>query len=187
MNQRSLRWLGIVSVALALGAAPVRSDAGGASDNLLELAGKGGASVGFGLGVSPLHWDLIAPLETTSGPTPAENRMVYDREQRGRAVSFDLKLKWPTAEQLEPYVFVGPALVVDQRQDLLGVPTDPNFHLGAKAGAGFNWRLTKDATLFGTYELTTTTMEGVSSLGTKGPGSSASTGYDLMYGVRFRY
>lgn len=189
MKQRSVSWLAIAGVALALAVGVARAQAQGnaSSDTLLELAAKGGPSVGFSFGVSPLHWDLIAPLGTPSGPTAAENRLLYEREARARALSLDFKLKWPTAEQLEPYVSLGPALVVDQRQDVIGVPSDPSLQLGAKAGAGFNWRLSKDATLFGSYDFTTKTTDGLSSLGAKTPATSPSTGYDLMYGVRFRY
>ena len=176
MNQRLLRCLGIVAAIVAAGAAPVRTEAGASSDNLLELAAKGGPSVGLGFGVSPLHWELIAP---------------GDREPRGRAVSFDIKLKWPTAElPIEPYLVLGPALFVDQPQELsslTGIPADPVLRLGAKAGAGFNWRLSKDATLFGSYDITTTTVDGFTSAGAKAPAAALPTGYDVLYGVRFRY
>ena len=178
MNQRLLRCLGIVAAIVAAGAAPVRTEAGASSDNLLELAAKGGPSVGLGFGVSPLHWELIAP--------PGG-----DREPRGRAVSFDIKLKWPTAElPIEPYLVLGPALFVDQPHDLsslTGIPADPVLRLGAKAGAGFNWRLSKDATLFGSYDITTTTVDGFTSPGAKAPAAAPPTGYDVLYGVRFRY
>ena len=92
--------------------------------------------------------------------------------------------------RLEPYVVLGPALFVDEPHELpslTGVPGDPVVRLGAKAGAGFNWRLSKDTTLFGSYDITTTTVDGFSSRGTKAPATSAPTGYDILYGVRFRY
>jgi hypothetical protein len=191
MNQRLLRSLGIVAVTIALGASPARTEAGPSTDNLLELAAKGGPAVGLGFGVSPLHWELIAPPEAIAGSTAAESRMLWDREPRGRAMSFDIKLKWPTAElPIEPYVFLGPALFVEQPHELssmIGIPADPVLRLGAKAGAGFNWRLSKDATLFGSYDVTTTTVDGFTSPGAKAPGPSVPTGYDLLYGVRFRY
>jgi hypothetical protein len=121
----------------------------------------------------------------------AESRMLADPEPRGRAVSFDIKLKWPTADlPIEPYVVLGPALFVSQPQELsslIGIPADPVLRLGAKAGAGFNWRLSKDATLFGSYDVTTTTVDGFTSAGTKSPAPNAPTGYDLLYGVRFHY
>ncbi len=167
MNQGVWRCLGIVAVIVAAGAAPVRTEAGPSSDNLLELAAKGGPSVGLGFGVSPLHWELI------------------------RAVSFDIKLKWPTAElPIEPYLVLGPALFVDQPHEfssLTGIPADPVFRLGAKAGAGFNWRLSKDATLFGAYDITTTTVDGFTPQGAKAPAAALPTGHDVLYGVRFRY
>src|SRR5438309_8513962 len=108
MNQGVWRCLGIVAVIVAAGAAPVRTEAGPSSDNLLELAAKGGPSVGLGFGVSPLHWELIALPGAT---------LLDDREPRGRAVSFDIKLKWPTAElPIEPYLVLGSALFVEEPQ-----------------------------------------------------------------------
>ena len=191
MNQRVLRCLGIVAVAVAVGAAPVTAGAGASSDNLLELAAKGGLSVGVGFDVSPLHWELIAPPDSISSSKTAESRMLADPEPLGRAVSFDIKLKWPTADlPIEPYVVLGPALFVNRPQELsslIGIPADPVLRLGAKAGAGFNWRLSKDATLFGSYDVTTTTVDGFTSPGTKAPAPNAPTGYDLLYGVRFHY
>jgi hypothetical protein len=191
MNQRFLRWVGVMAVTVAVVAAPVGTQAGPSSDNLLELAAKDGPSVGFGLGVSPLHWELIALPEAIPGSTATESRMLRDREARGKAVSFDITLKWPTDKlPIEPYVFIGPALLVDQPHELsnpTAVPADSVFRLGAKAGAGFTWRLSKEATLFGSYDVTTSTADALTSAGAKAPGTSAPTGYDLLYGVRFRY
>lgn len=192
MNQRVLRWLGILAVTV-VAAGPVKAETGASSDNLLELAAKGGASVAFGFGVSPIHLDVIPLPEAVPGSFAGESRvpMPVDREPRGRAVSFDIKLKWPTADlPIEPYLVLGPALVVDQLQELsspIGIPADPVFRVGAKAGAGFNWRLSKDATLFGSYDVTTTTADRFGYPGPKAPAAGTSTGYDLLYGVRFRY
>jgi hypothetical protein len=191
MKQRLLHWLGVMVVVVVAGAAPAAVQAGPSSDSLLDLAAKGGPSLGFGFGVSPLHWDVIAPPETVPGSTAAENRMLGDREPSGRAVSFDIKLRWPTPQlPIEPYVVLGPALIVDQSHELsslVGTPADPVLRLGAKAGAGFNWRLTKDATLFGSYDVTTTTGDRFAPPGARGSAASSSTGYDLLYGVRLRY
>jgi hypothetical protein len=191
MNQGFLRWVGIVAVAVAVGTAPVVAEAGPSSDNLLQLAAKDGPSVGFGFGVAPLHWELLALPEAIPGSTATESRLLWDREARGKAVSFDITLKWPTEKlPIEPYVFIGPALLVDQPQELsnpTAVPADSVFRLGAKAGAGFTWRLTKEATLFGSYDVTTSAVDGLTSAGAKAPGTSTPTGYDLLYGVRFRY
>ena len=190
MNQRVLRWLGILAVT-AVAAGPVSAETGAPGDNLLELAAKGGPSVALGLGVSPLHFELIPPSDTVPGSTAAESRTLADRDPRGRAVSFDITLKWPTTDlPIEPYLVLGPALFVEPLHELsspVGIPADPVFRLGAKAGAGFNWRLSKDATLFGSYDVTTATADRFAYPSPRTPASGTSTGYDLLYGVRFRY
>jgi hypothetical protein len=190
MNRRHSRWLALVALTVAVGAAPVSTQAGPASDNLLELATQRGPSLALGFGVLPLHWEVIAPPESMPGSTTSESRLLSDYEPRGKAVSLDVKLRWPTADlPIEPYVVLGPALFVDRPHELsslMGVPSDPILRVGAKAGAGFNWRLSKEATLFGSYDITTTKVDGFSS-GTKSPGANTPTGYDLLYGVRFRY
>ena len=61
MKQRVSLWLGMLTV-IVLAAAPGTALAGDSSDNLLDLAAKGGPSASLGFGVSPLHWELIAPL-----------------------------------------------------------------------------------------------------------------------------
>ena len=184
--RRSIRWLAIVALTLIIGGAPAMAHAGPSSDSLLELAGDRGPSVSFGFGVSPLRWEdftLPAPLP---GTKTTESAMLVDPDARGRAVSLDIKLRWPGAEPktlLEPYLVFGPALVVDGLHNA----TDPVLRLGAKAGAGFNWRLGEDTTLFGSYDLTTTDVGGLMSPGASAPAGSATTGYDVLYGVRFRY
>ena len=189
MNHYFVRWVAVVAMVVVVGAGPVRTEAGASSDNLLELAAKGGPSLGLSFGVLPLHLELIPPPETGLG-SAAESRMPTDAEPRGRAVSFDLKLKWPTGElPIEPYLVLGPALFVDQPHEmsgLIGIPADPILRLGAKAGAGFNWRLGKDATLFGSYDLTTSTVDRFSVPG-KGSAAGGSVGHDLLYGVRFGF
>jgi hypothetical protein len=185
-QKRRLRWLTTVALGVAVAAAPASVLAGASSDNLLELATKSGPAVGLGFGVSPLHWEPLAPPESVAGSAAADRPF---GEPRGRAVSFDLKLRWPTSDlPIEPYVVLGPALFVDEPHEissLTAVPGDPIFRIGAKAGAGFNWRLNKDATVFGSYDVTTTT-DGLASRGMKAP-AAGTPGYDLLYGVRFRY
>ena len=81
-----MRSLVVMALAVAVSAGPATVLAGTSSDNLLELATKGGASVGLGLGVSPLHWEPLAPPESAAGS--AAERLLG--EPRGSAVSFDL-------------------------------------------------------------------------------------------------
>jgi hypothetical protein len=186
---RIAQWLGIVAVAV-VGLVPVPAAAGTPSENLLELAGRSGPSAGLGFGISPLRWDVLAPPDAVVDPPTGGSRILAERDPGSRAVSLDVKLRWPTSElPFEPYLFVGPALVVDQPYDvaaMLGTPTDPRVRLGARAGAGFNWRLTRDATLFGLYDVTTTD-DRLGVPGARTPASSSPTTYDLLYGVRIRY
>jgi hypothetical protein len=185
--------LAIVALLTTVVSAPLTTEAGASSDSLLELAAGGGPSVGFGFGVSPLHWEPIASPLAGFGSAAGENATLTDLEPRGRALSLDVKLRWPGAEPttgLQPYVVLGPALFVDQTHELpslTAIPGDPILRVGAKVGAGFNWRLGKDATLFGSYDVTTTSVDGFTSRGTKTPATSAPGGYDILYGVRFRY
>ncbi|HEX3177376.1 MAG TPA: hypothetical protein VHZ49_11920 [Methylomirabilota bacterium] len=187
---RILLWLGILGLTACVVAAPRQTQAGpSTSDNLLELAAKGGPALGLGLGVSPLRPERTAPL---AGVAPSlESRLLLDGDQAGRALSFDVKLRWPTADlPIEPYLVLGPALIVDQPHELsslVGIQADPVLRLGAKAGAGFNWRLTKDTTLFGSYDVTTTTADGLSFPGGRAPGAGSAPAHDVLYGVRFRY
>ena len=139
MNHRVSRFIGIALVAV-VGFIPMLTEAGPSEDNLLELAAKGGPSVGLSLGVSPLHFDGLGPLEPAPLVTAGDNGLLGERE-RGRAVSFDIKLRWPTDLPFEPYLVLGPALFVDQGLDmsgLTGVPPDPVVRLGAKAGAAWS-------------------------------------------------
>ena len=180
-------WFGAL-VVIVVAVSPAQTLAGPSSDNLLELLGKDGPSATLGFGVSPLHWELIAPLPGIPMSMAAEGRTLADREPRGRAVSFDLKLKWPTDLPIEPYLVVGPALLVEQpHDDLIGAAADPIVRLGAKAGAGFNWRLSSGATLFGSYDVTATGGEGFSPSRTRAPATGLPTEHELLYGVRFRY
>lgn len=191
MNRRGRRWLGIVALAVALGGAPAAALAGASGDSLLELASGRGPSLGFGFGLSSLHWDPIAP--PAPGARAAESTPLLDPEPRSQGVSLDIKLRWPGTEApslLEPYLVFGPALFVERPSDamgLAGLPGDPVLRLGAKAGAGFNWRLGKDTTLFGSYDITTTDVGGLMSPGARTPATSGVDGYDVLYGVRFRY
>jgi len=192
MKQRHVRWFALLLLAVVMAGAPGTTQAGSSSDNLLELAGKGGPSVGLGFGVPRLDWQLIAPLPALSGSTAADTPTSADLE-RSRALSFDLKLGWPGTDLpqgFEPYAVLGPALFVDSPYDtygMFGAAGDPHVRVGARVGAGFNWRVRRDVTLFGSYDVTTTPFEGASPLGLRAPATSSPTSYDALYGIRFRY
>ena len=171
---RVVRGLAVGLLVLAF-AGPV---AGASSEPILQTLTDIGASIRLGFDVAPLRPDLVPPLTVPQGAP-------VDLERQSSAVSFDLKLAWPGADLLrsvEPYVALGPALFVvepDHFGRLLGTRVDPTLRLGAKAGAGLNWHVGKDTTLFGAYETTT----GFAPRGTR----DDVTGFDFTYGIRLRY
>jgi hypothetical protein len=164
----------------------------GSSAAVLERLTDVGSAVRLGFGVSPLGSPFGAVLGTTPGAHGGEGRDL-DPDSRGTAVSFDLTLAWPGTARpsaVEPYVALGPALFVieaDPAGRLLGTRIDPTLQLGAKAGAGINWRVGKRATLFGAYEVTATPPGGFVPSGAKTPADHGVTGYDFTYGLRFVY
>jgi hypothetical protein len=187
------RFAGVLALLVAVVAMPVTTLAGPGSEPFLERLLDTGASA-FSLGVSEpsFRWDLGSVAPSNPGAQASERARPLDAEARGKAISFDLKLKWPGAETtpMEPYLAVGPALLLSEPDSiaaLTGTRLDPTVRLGAKVGAGLNWRLGKDTTLFGAYEFTTASPNGRFTVGPKAAGDAGSTGYDLTYGVRFRY
>jgi hypothetical protein len=150
-----------------------------------------GSPFSVGFGVSPLRAQLPAPLAAVPGGLGSESGRPADFDSSGTALSFDFRLRWPGAETfpLEPYLTLGPALFViepDYPGRMLGTRVDPAYRLGARAGAGLNWRIAKDVTLFGAYEMTTASDSALPGLGAK-PAADAVGGYDFTYGLRFRY
>jgi hypothetical protein len=187
----------VVAIVLALAVAPAPcggaglpgldtppSAAGSGQGTVLERLTDVGSAIRLGFGVSPLHGPLA--------PAPAAIPGVQEGES-GTVVSFDLNLKWPGAAKtgpIEPYVVLGPALFVVEPDDagrLLGTRLDPTLQLGARAGAGLNWRLGKRATLFGGYEITTRAPGGLAPLGAGAPAERGISGHDFTYGLRFLY
>ncbi|HEY2992446.1 MAG TPA: hypothetical protein VGM22_06525 [Methylomirabilota bacterium] len=163
---------------LMLALVPMTALAAPPSTPVLEHLTDLGGALSLGFGVTPLRPELAPPV-----PGPPELSL------QSSALSFDLKLRWPGSDVLksvEPYLVLGPALFVvepDYVSRLLGTRVDPTLRLGTKAGAGVNWHLGKDVTLFGAYESTT---GGASPFG-KTSGDPAVTGYDFTYGIRVRY
>jgi|SoiMethySBSTD1v2_1073268.scaffolds.fasta_scaffold696017_1 hypothetical protein len=184
------RCLGVVVALLLATAGPARG--GDATVESTPGARTDPASAfAVGFGVSPLRAQLPAPLAAVPGGQGSESGRPGDFDSHGTALSFDITLRWPGGDALplEPYLTVGPALLVvepDYPGRLLGTRVEPAYRLGAKAGAGLNWRLGKDVTLFGAYEVTTTDSA-LPSFGAKPAADAGVTGYDFTYGLRFRY
>lgn len=166
-----------VLVALLVAAAPLAACAAESEPgHLTEL----GDAISLGFGVAPLRPQLEPPHPSV----PKDLDLL-----QSTTVSFDLKLKWPGADvtkSLQPYLVLGPALFVlepDYVSRMLGTRVDPDLRLGARAGAGVDWHLGKDLTLFGAWE--TTSEAGPSRSRT--PGDTGVSGYDFTYGLRLRY
>lgn len=162
------------------------------SATVLERLNDVSSAIRLGLDVAPLRPQLAPPLGALGGVLGGEGIRPFDHDARGTALSFDLTLAWPGAAKtgpFEPYVAVGPALFVvepDYTGRLLGTRVDPTLRLGAKAGAGVNWRLGRHTTLFGAYEVMTVPQGGSASPGAKAPADGVS-GYDFTYGLRLVY
>jgi hypothetical protein len=207
MKHFTRRWLaGAVALLGALGTPPatfagpasgLNLDLGPAATDaspnaILDHLTDAGSPVRLGFGVTPLRSQLGPAASALPGAHGSEDERPLDADSRGTAVSFDLRLAWPGAARvgpLEPYLALGPALFViepDYAGRLLGTRVDPTLQLGAKLGAGVNWRVGRRAMLFGAYELTTTGQGGLVPGGGKAaePGLN---GYDFTYGLRVLY
>jgi hypothetical protein len=180
----------LASIVLVLGCPPIAPGgtvAGPTPGPAVDL----GSVLSLGFGVSPLGVQLPAPPVGVGGPE-RDGGPSTALEVEGKALSFDVRLRWPGADEagpLEPYLSFGPALFLvepDYAGLLLGTRTNPSVHVGAKAGAGLNWRLGRGITLFGAYEITTAADAGLSA-GGRAPSSSGADGYDFTYGIRFRF
>ena len=168
-----------VVVAVLFALTPLTALAAPASEPVLNHLTDLGSALSLGFGVTPLRPQLTPPR-----PAPADLSLT-----ESTALSFDFKLKWPGSDvtsSLQPYLSVGPALFVvepDYLSRMLGTRVDPDLRLGARAGAGLDWHLGKDLTLFGAWE---TTSEAASPK-SRAPGESGVSGFDFTYGLRLRY
>jgi len=159
----------VLTPMLALAASP------GESSRLADF----GEALSLGFGVTPLKPQITPPR-----PAPSDLELL-----QSTAVSFDLKLKWPGSDltkSFQPYLVLGPALFVvepDYLSRLLGTRVDPDLRLGARAGAGVDWHLGKDVTLFGAWETTSEATHAKP----RTPGETGVGGFDFTYGLRLRY
>ena len=109
------------------------------------------------------------------------------------SVGFDVRMRWPSPaglgdlSALQPYFLVGPTFFMtdpDHVTRTLDPRADTTYGLGVRAGAGVNWSLDPDSTLYGEYHVTRGGAERLLPLGRSATDVS---GFDLMYGVRVRF
>ncbi len=179
--------LAVLSVALAvLAGGPVAAEAplaAGAPDRLRDVldaplssgasrAAVGAGPVGFGVDVSR-----------------------YRLLERGRTISLDLRLRWPSADEssergrLTPYLSLGPALFVsepDEARWLLDPHADTELAVGLRAGAGVSWQLDPGLSLFGEYRVLRG-GEAMTGLGDRSSAAGDLDGFDVFYGLRLRF
>ena len=178
----------------ALAVSPAARTEASKLDTLLDAIGEvrlGGGSMGFAVDVSPLRpWSAPAPtpnIAEPGGPLPH-----YRLIDPATAISFDLKLSWPSVADparrsaLQPYLTFGPALLMPETNaSLAGPVSDRPITLGLRAGAGVSWQFDPNATLFGEYRVTRGASETLLPFG--GRSAIDVGGFDLLYGVRLRF
>ena len=154
------------------------------------------ADSSVGLDVTRFRPDLgLSRLAPGVEPIAGTAYRFIDSNLQQTALSLDLKLVWPSRWDavtglLQPYLAFGPTLFFSERNPFanpLGTMADVAVWVGVKAGAGISWQIDSAAALFGEYRVTRGTDSPLlSSGGRLGPGNSAS-GFDLLYGVRFKF
>jgi hypothetical protein len=155
------------------------------------------AESSLGLDVAPFRPDLgLAPLGGGIVAGPGTPYRLIDTTLHGTAIALDLKLTWPSRVEpsapglLQPYVSFGPAVFVGERHPVpnpLATPSDVTMRVGLKAGAGLTWQVDRRAAFFGEYRVTRGMEDSLLSIGGRnGPGAGVS-GYDLLYGLRFKF
>ena len=108
------------------------------------------------------------------------------------SVGFDVRMRWPSPaalgdlSALHPYFLVGPTFFVtdpDHITRTLDPRADTTYGLGVRAGAGLNWNLDPNSTLYGEYHVT----RGAERFLPLGRSTTDVSGFDLTYGVRVRF
>jgi hypothetical protein len=154
------------------------------------------ADSSVGLDLTRFRPDLgLSRLAPGIEPSAGTAYRFIDSNLQQSALSLDLKLVWPSTWDaatglLRPYLAFGPALFFSERNPFanpLGTMADVAVWVGVKAGAGISWQIDSAASLFGEYRITRGTDSPLLSTGGRlGSGNSAS-GFDLLYGVRFKF
>jgi len=201
------RWL--LAVALVLAALAVRpawsSAQGPASSGAQSEVGRLlDGSQPFSLGVDSARFRVSTqgatkPSIGTEDPalSSAPYRLI-DSDLLGTAMSFDLKVRWPssstaggsTVGSLAPYLSFGPTVLVPGAEGVSrpGQPAGQNgpMALGLSWGAGVSWRFAPNAELFGSYRFLQFSRDSLAH-GDRPLADSDVTGHDILYGLSVRF
>ena len=190
-------WAGVLAV-VALTARPVSSDAQ-AQEAERWLDG----SQPFSLGVDTSRFRVSTlgtrPVIGTEDPalSSAPYRLI-DTDLLGTAISFDLKLRWPSASgasafgSLAPYLSFGPTVLfpgaeVVSRSGPPGSRSEGPMALGLSWGAGLSWRFARNAELFGGYRFLQFGRDSLSHGERSTAPDTELTGHDFLYGISVRF
>jgi opacity protein-like surface antigen len=183
--------------AVVLAVSPVSSAAQGA-----EVEHRVDTAQPFSLGVdtSRFRVSTLGPRALIGTEDPSLSNAPYrliDAELFGTAVSFDLKLRWPSTTEgstlgsLAPYLSVGPTVLFPgaegvARSALPGPRSDGPMAIGLSWGAGLSWRFARNAALFGGYRFMQFGRDSLSHL-ERSTSDTELTGHDVLYGISVRF
>jgi len=195
----STRWsLAVVLALVALAVSPASSVAQTEVDRLLD------SSAPFSLGVdtSRFRVSTLGAKSLIGTEDPALSSVPYrliDSDLLGTAMSFDLKLRWPSTSasgssamgSLAPYLSFGPTVLVPGAEGVTrpgqpGGRNDGPMALGLSWGAGLSWRFAHNAELFGSYRFMQFGRDSLSP-GARPFSDSDLTGHDVLYGISVRF
>jgi opacity protein-like surface antigen len=184
--------------AVALATSPVSSAAQGP-----EGERRVDAAQPFSLGVDTSRFRIstLGPRPSIGTEDPSFSKAPYrliDAEMFGTAVSFDLKLRWPSTAggpalgSLAPYLSFGPTVLFPDaegvaRPALTGLRPDSPMTIGLSWGAGLSWRFARNAELFGAYRFMQFGRDSLSHPERSIPSDTELTGHDLLYGISVRF
>jgi opacity protein-like surface antigen len=201
VSKHSRRWRAgrsSLTLVVALGLVLTCAGPGVAQWAELERWLDGSQPLTFGLDTGRYRVTTFGAKSAIGAEDPSYDQMPYrlvDPDLHGTAISFDLKLRWPSASsagtigRVEPYLSFGPSLLLmgsdlGPRPAALAPQSDGAMALGLSWGAGISWRLSRNAELFGGYRFMQYGREGVLSPGER---DADLIGHDVLYGISVRF
>jgi opacity protein-like surface antigen len=194
------RWsLAVVLALVGLAVSPVSSDAQAPE---LERWLDGSQPFSLGVDTSRFRVSTLGTKPFIGTEDPSISNVPYrlvDSDLLGTAMSFDLKVHWPssapsgasTLGSLAPYLSFGPTLLVPGAEGLSrpgqpGGRSDGSMAFGLSWGGGLSWRFARNAELFGSYRFMQFGRDSLSH-GDRPFSDSELTGHDFLYGISVRF